>query len=85
MSQADRDSRSLNLTTGGITLLGVLISVGATVGFGVSAAWWVRALAGVGTTVALALVVKVGTRSGRGPVARLAHWMIGSEGGRGDV
>lgn len=74
----DRTSRSLSLTTGGITLLGVLLSIGATVGFGVSGAWWVRVLAGAGTTVALTIVVKLGTSSGRGPIARLATWTIGA-------
>lgn len=58
----NRSSQSLSLTTGGITLLGVLLGVGATVGFGFSDAWWMRLLAGIGTTLALALVVKLGTR-----------------------
>jgi hypothetical protein len=74
----DRTSRTLSLTTGGITLLGVLLSVGVSVGFGVSGAWWIRVLAGVTTTVVLVLVVKFGTAAGRGPVARLARWTIGS-------
>ncbi|HEX2180542.1 MAG TPA: hypothetical protein VHL54_13690 [Actinomycetota bacterium] len=78
----DRNSQSLSLTTGGITLLGVLLSVGATVGFGLKGEWWIRLLAGVGTTLALALVVKLGTKSGRGPVARLAMWVIGSDDSR---
>lgn len=71
--------RSLNLTTGGITLLGVVLSIGVTVGMGVSGSWWVRVLAGVATTVALAVVVKVGSSAGRGPLARLAGWMIGTD------
>lgn len=73
----ERTSRSLSLTTGGITLLGVLISVGTTVGLGIEAVWWVRVLAGAGTTAALVVVVKLGTGAGRGPIARLAHWIIG--------
>ena len=73
----ERTSRSLTLTTGGITLLGVLLSVGITVAFGITAAWWVRVLAGVGTIVVLTLGVKFGTAAGRGPLARLARWMIG--------
>jgi hypothetical protein len=72
----DRTSRSLSLTTGGITLLGVLVSVGVTVGMGLTADWWVRVLAGVGTTLLLALIVKLGARTGRGPLARLANWML---------
>ncbi len=71
---------SLTLTTGGITLIGVLLSVGVTVAFGLKGEWWVRGLAGLGTTVGLAILVKVATASGRGPLARLAHWMIGSPG-----
>lgn len=78
MSQADgRSSRSLNLTTGGITLLGVLLSIGVTVGLGVKGDWWIRVLAGVATTGLLTAIVKLGTSSGRGPLARLANWMIG--------
>lgn len=71
---------SLSLTTGGITLLGVLLSVGVTVAFGITAEWWVRALAGIGTTVVLVVIVKAATASGRGPLARIAHWIIGSPG-----
>lgn len=74
----NRDSTSLTLTTGGITLIGVLVSVGVTVGFGVKGEWWVRVLAGLATTVALILLVKFGTSSGRGPLARAANWVIGS-------
>jgi hypothetical protein len=74
-----RSSTSITLTTGGITLLGVLLSVGVSVGFGVKGPWWIRVLAGVGTTVALVVIVKLGTASGRGPLARAANWIIGSE------
>jgi hypothetical protein len=76
-----RSARDLTLTTGGITLLGVLLSVGVSVGFGVSGAWWVRVLAGVATTAGLIVLVKAGTASGRGPLARAANWVIGSPGG----
>lgn len=73
----ETSSRALSLTTGGITLLGVLLSIGVTVGMGLSEAWWVRVLAGLATTAALTVVVKLGTRRGRGPLAKLAAWMIG--------
>ena len=69
--------RSLSLTTGGITLLGILLSMGATVAFGIQGPWWIRVLSGMGTTVGLTVVVKLGTKSGRGPLARLARWVIG--------
>ena len=71
------DSQSVSLTTGGITLLGVLLSVGVTVGLGISGPWWQRVLAGLATVAVLVLAVKVGTAAGRGPLARLARWTIG--------
>lgn len=77
MAGGKQTSTSLSLTTGGITLLGVLLSIGVTVGFGVSGPWWVRLLAGTAATVALVVVVKLGTSAGRGPIARLANWTIG--------
>lgn len=76
----ERTTRSLSLTTGGITLLGVLLSIGVTVGIGISAEWWIRILAGVATTLALSVIVKLGSSAGRGPLARMANWMIGSDG-----
>jgi hypothetical protein len=79
VNDESRTSRSLTLTTGGLTLLSVLLSIGMTVAFGITADWWIRVLAGVGTTVLLGIGVKVGTASGRGPLARLANWMIGPE------
>lgn len=72
------DSHSLSLTTGGITLLGVLISVGSTVGFGLSGPWWLRLGAGIGTTLVLGAIVKLGSKSGAGPLAKLARWVIAS-------
>jgi hypothetical protein len=77
MMSDDRTSRSLSLTTGGITLLGVLLSLSVSVGFGISAAWWVRVLAGIGTITVLIVAVKLGMAAGRGPLAKLARWMIG--------
>ncbi|MCB0857462.1 MAG: hypothetical protein KDB57_05000 [Solirubrobacterales bacterium] len=79
MSDSDsRTSRSLNLTTGGVTLLGVLLSIGVTVGFGVSGPLWLRILCGLGTTLALVVFVKLSTSAGRGPLARVANWVIGN-------
>ena len=76
-----RTDRSLSLTTGGITLLSVILSIGVTVSFGVSGDWWVRLLAGAGTTLLLTAVVKAGSSSGRVPLARLANWVIGGSAG----
>ncbi|CAA9496509.1 MAG: hypothetical protein AVDCRST_MAG69-1643 [uncultured Solirubrobacteraceae bacterium] len=79
-SSSKPSGTSLSLTTGGITLLGVLLSVGVTVAFGIKAEWWIRAIAGLSTTVGLIVVVKVTTAAGRGPLARVANWIIGSPG-----
>lgn len=76
-------SSTLTLTTGGITLLGVLLSLGVTVGFGIGGDWWVRVLAGAATTAVLICAVKLGTSAGRGPLAQLARWTIGEGGDRG--
>ena len=76
--ESGRTSQSLNLTTGGLTLLGVLLSIGATVGFGLKGDWWLRAAIGLATTIILVVLVKMGTASGRGPIAKLANWVIGS-------
>jgi len=78
--KGDRTSTTHSLTTGGITLLGVLLSIGVSVGLGLGGEWWTRALAGVATTFALVVIVKVGTSAGRGPLARLANWTISSPG-----
>lgn len=76
--ESGRTATSLSLTTGGITLIGVLLSLGLTVGFGITGEWWIRVLAGVITTVGLVVLVKVLTASGRGPLARAANWIIGT-------
>ena len=77
MPDDEQTSTTLSLTTGGITLLGVLLSVGVSVALGIKGEWWVRLLAGVATTLVLVAVVRVGTRQGRGPIARMANWVIG--------
>ena len=70
----DRTSRSLSLTTGGITLLGVLLSVSVSVAFGISAVWWVRVLVGLGTIAVLVIGVKFGSAAGR---VRSHGWRAG--------
>jgi hypothetical protein len=80
---SESSSTTLTLTTGGITLLGVLLSVGVSVGFGVGGSWWIRVAAGLATTLLLILVVKFGTSAGRGPLAKIARWTIGSSGDTG--
>ena len=80
----ERTSRTLSLTTGGITLLGVLLSIGVTVGMGLDGAWWVRVLVGLATTLVLSVIVKLGSSAGRGPLARMADWMIGTADSKND-
>ena len=82
-NQGETDlDRRLTLQAAGITLFGVLLSIGITVGFGISAAWWVRVAAGVGTTVALAFGVwLLGTRTN--VLARAADWITGRSYRRG--
>ena len=76
-ASGERTSRTLSLTTGGLTLLGVLLSIGVTVGTSFSGPWWGAILIGLGTTLLLVVGVKAGTSAGRGPLARLANWVIG--------
>ena len=73
---AERTERSLSLTTAGLTLFGVLLGIGTTVGFGVNGSWSVKLLCGAVTTVALVAVVKAATWRGRGPAVRLANWIL---------
>lgn len=74
-SELSHDMR-LTLQAAGVTLLGVFLSIGVTVAFGVAQAWWIRLLAGVGTTVGLAVCVALlGTRTSL--LVRLADWITG--------
>lgn len=77
LPEDERTERSLSLTTGGLTLLSVLLGIGVTVGLGIGGAWWIKLLAGVGTTGILVVLVKVGASPGRGWMVRLADWIIG--------
>ncbi len=79
MSEEDRDRQAaITLKAAGLTVISVIVSVGTTVGFGLTAPWWVRVLAGVGTTLGLIVLVKLGSGARRGPLARLANWVIGA-------
>ncbi len=68
--------RRLTLQATGVTLLGVLLSIGITVAFGLSRPWWIRVLAGAGTTLALAFSVWfLGTKTRM--LVRLTDWITG--------
>ena len=74
------DKPADSLTSTGITILGILLSVGVSVAMGLSNVdWWVRVLVGAAVTVSLVLAVKAGTRTGKGAVHRLARWTISQD------
>lgn len=58
----------------GITLIALLLSIGLTVGFGISGPWWLRVSAGIATTLSLGLVVKASSH-GTSALRRFADWM----------
>lgn len=78
-NQGKRTSEDITLTATGLTLLGVLLSVGLTVAFGVGGPWWVKTAAGVATSIGLAVVAAWTTSHGRGIVAKAANWVIGAD------
>ena len=57
-----------------MTLIGVLLSIGVAVGFGLSGPVWVRVLAGLTTSVSLALSVRLLSRRA-GLLRRFARWL----------
>ena len=69
-----------SLTSTGITLLGVLLSIGITVGLGIPSRWWIRLAAGAAVVVLLGLAIKLGSSDHRGLIARLANWIVNSPG-----
>ena len=70
------DEPALTRQSVGLTLVGVLVGIGATVGFGISGPWWVRLGAGAATIVGLVLLVGLAGRRTR-LLARLANWITG--------
>ncbi len=75
-SGQERTARTISLTATGVTLLGVLLSIGVTLAVSVSGSWWLRVAIGAASTLALVAAVKLTTRKGRGPLARMANWTI---------
>jgi hypothetical protein len=78
-SESSSGQDRLTLQSVGLTLLGVILSIGVTVGFGFPGPWWLRLAAGLGTTVGLVLAVGyLGRRTSA--LRRLADWILGSDG-----
>jgi hypothetical protein len=74
----DDSAHSLELESLGLTLLGIMLSIGVTVAIGVQGPWWKRLLSGIATVVVLLALVGGLARPGRGPLARLARWLMRS-------
>lgn len=77
-ARADDRTRArteLTLESIGITLIGVVVGIGVTVGFGVSTLpVALRVVAGGGTAIVLLLLVKLATTE-HGVLRRLARWI----------
>ena len=71
--EMDRNTR-LSLEAAGITLIGVIVSIGLTVAFGLKTQLWARVLAGAATSAVLVLLVKVGSSEGAA-LRRAANWI----------
>ena len=72
---ADDRARARTLQGTAVTLIGVLASIGVTVGFGIPGPWWLRVT--VGTATGVGLIVLVGIVGRRTPLlTRLAAWLM---------
>ncbi len=81
MADGERGSSSqqrLTVKSLGITLTALLLSIGVTVAFGIKDDWWVRILAGAGTTIVLAVLIRVGSGE-RGVLTRAGDWITQSK------
>jgi hypothetical protein len=58
-----------------LALLGLLISIGLTVGLGVPGNWYVRVAAGLGATIVAAAALR--SRRSQRWLAQLMHWLLG--------
>lgn len=67
-------STRVTLEATGITLMGVILSIGLTVAFGVKSDLWIRLLAGAGTSAGLLALVKLGSSEGAA-LRRAANWI----------
>ena len=67
-------STRLTLEATGITLMGVILSIGLTVALGLRGDLWVRLLAGGGTAGGLLVLVKLSSSEGAA-LRRAANWI----------
>lgn len=78
VSESEGQKQAGSTLTGvGVTLLGIILSLAVTVGFGIPGPWWLRVGAGAATAILIVGTTKLGTRHGsRGPLARIARWIL---------
>jgi hypothetical protein len=50
--------------------------VALTVAFGIKGDWWVQMTVGIAVFMALLAAIKLGTRRGKGPLSKLAAWIV---------
>ena len=58
-----------------LAVLGILVSIGLSFGFGVPGSFWVKLIAGGGSFVAACALIKV--QSSRNVVVKFARWLTG--------
>lgn len=74
----DTEAQHRALRSIGLTLMGIVLSISVSVGFGLSGPWWMRVGVSIATAVMLVVVIKLSTNEGaRGPVTRAADWITG--------
>lgn len=70
-------STRLTLQAAGITLIGVILSISLTVGFGLEGPIWMRVAAGAATGALLLAAIRVGSTEGAA-LRRAADWVTGA-------
>lgn len=64
----------MSMSAIGLTLVGVAINIGTTVGFGMHGEWWIRLVASIGSTGAILAVTAAASRR-MNALRRAARWL----------
>lgn len=69
---------AITLQASALTLLGVILSIAISLALGLPGPWWFRV--GTGALVAIVLItgIKILSGSRRGPLTRIANWVLGA-------
>lgn len=59
-----------------LAVLGIVVTIGLTVGLGVEAAWWIRVLSGVGSFLLACFAIRI--KPVRRRLMSFMHWLTGS-------